>query len=1103
MRPRVVRAIVVAVALVGVVAVLPAVAQTGRAPRRLVFVGPEDNPPFASLDSSGRPQGFDVDLVRALGREAGVEIEVRLVTRAEARRLFQAGGADLQSIATSSSGAAEAMLLTPMWQLRQVAMAADPASAPRSFNGLAGERVAVVAPSASHDELSALPDPLRPHLIPTANHGESLRRVQSGDATFAVGNSLALRATREFAENSFFESELRSIPYYLATQKGRADLQPIFVSAYLRLQQTGELGAIIERTLLSAGNRPWWSGWQAYLVGVPVVALLGFIGMGLWSRALRGQVRARTDALASTLELHRATLESTELGIIATDLSGRITSHNPKVVAMLGLPPDVAASEHLQDWVAFGLSRVASPDAARLNFEQARDSVQPQTALITVDDGRVLERQTNAQTVGGEIIGCVWTFRDVTARVRAEREVAVRAREQATLATLGQRALAGIDFQLLADQAIEAVRDTLGADVIGVFELTNRGFLLRGESGWSSAAADEFRGTSHPSVFLSGALGRETVNVVTRDHHEALVSDPLFTTERLEAAATVVIPGRHQPFGVLVVGTRLPKAFSQDDRHFLHGAANVLGAAFERAAVEHELRKAVASQRATLESTAEGIVAVDDEDRVTSYNQRLIDMWRLPPEVEARRLHSEWSAWALQQMHDPGRAITNFRPANQAQQLDTSVIQLKDGRTFERHAQPQVLDGRIVGRVWSFRDVTDRLKAEDEQRRVDAQMQHVQKLESLGVLAGGIAHDFNNLLVGLLGHAGLALMDAPPGSPVFERLKHIETGAMRAAELTNQMLAYSGKGHFVVQQLDLSLLVQEMAALLGSAVAKNATLVMDLAPELPSVRVDPAQLRQVVMNLITNASDAIGAQPGRIELTTSLVTPTRADLDEFGLTPDLDEGEYVCLQVRDSGCGMDEATRGRVFEPFFTTKFTGRGLGLAAVLGIIRGHQGAIKIASAPGQGTTFRVLLPAAGAPAKAALDPSRRVAAARGHILVVDDEPSVRMIARECLRRAGFTVATANDGDEAIQALRQGEQRIDAVLLDLTMARMSGMETFRQLRALQPDIRVVLMSGYSDSGETDRDAAEGLAGFIQKPFLPAALVEVMANALEPRAAV
>jgi signal transduction histidine kinase/CheY-like chemotaxis protein len=514
--------------------------------------------------------------------------------------------------------------------------------------------------------------------------------------------------------------------------------------------------------------------------------------------------------------------------------------------------------------------------------------------------------------------------------------------------------------------------------------------------------------------------------------------------------------------------------------------------------VEQELRAALAMHKATLEAAAEGIVATDEADRITAVNQRFIDMWRIPPEVSASNDFGKWVDWGASQCQEPAVGAENYRAAARSGTDHAAVISLKDGRVFERHSQPQVVDGRIVGRVWCYRDLSEWVRAEEERRRLEAQMQHAQKLESLGVLAGGIAHDFNNLLVGILGHAGLALMDLPPDSPLHGRMEEIQSAAQSAAELINQMLAYSGKGRFVLRQCDLSEIVAEMTKLLHTAIS-SAEMELRLSSNLPALEGDPAQMRQVIMNLITNAAEAIGNGRGRIVLTTGSMHADPAYLADARIGRDAPAGEFVFVEVADNGCGMDQATVERIFEPFFTTKFAGRGLGLAAVLGIVQRHHGAIKIATAPGQGTTFRVLLPASHASLSVPdAVPARTPVIRRGtRVLVVDDEAPVLRVASEMLSRAGFDVTSAAGGAEAVALAARPEGAFEAVLLDMTMPKMNGAETFKRLRALRPGLPVVLMSGCTGDEAVSRFGLEGLSGFVQKPFLPASLVRAIADAV------
>jgi signal transduction histidine kinase/CheY-like chemotaxis protein len=403
----------------------------------------------------------------------------------------------------------------------------------------------------------------------------------------------------------------------------------------------------------------------------------------------------------------------------------------------------------------------------------------------------------------------------------------------------------------------------------------------------------------------------------------------------------------------------------------------------------------------------------------------------------------------------------------------------------------------VVALIW--RHLAQRQRSERERRYLEAQIQRMQKLESLGVMAGGIAHDFNNLLTPILGHADLALADLPPDSPIAGRLQRLRGAARRLSDLTRQLIAYSGRGAFEMRPLDLSHQVEQMTELLEILISKRADLRLELASGLPATDGDASQLSQVVVNLVANAADALGDEAGTITVRTGIMEADRDYLSGIDTFDDCPVGPYVYLEVVDSGCGIERAARQRIFDPFFTTKFTGRGLGLSVVLGIVRRHRGAIRLDSEPGRGTAFRILLPCSS---RAAEVPAQKVDAAepwrgRGTVLVVDDDPGVRELAEEMLRRLGFAVLSAQEGGEGVEAFRKHAGEIDAVLLDLTMPGISGEETLRRIHSIQPDQPVVLMSGYSEEVAASQRLG-GVAGFLHKPFAQEELGETLRQCLE-----
>jgi two-component system cell cycle sensor histidine kinase/response regulator CckA len=426
------------------------------------------------------------------------------------------------------------------------------------------------------------------------------------------------------------------------------------------------------------------------------------------------------------------------------------------------------------------------------------------------------------------------------------------------------------------------------------------------------------------------------------------------------------------------------------------------------------------------------------------------------------------------------------------------------------------------------------LAAECERQTLDARLSQLKKLESLGVLAGGIAHDFNNLLTSVLGNTDLALAHLPPSSPARAHLKHIEYAAQRAAELTRQMLAYSGRGQFIIRPVCFGEILRGKLPAIRTALPDRVSLECDLADNLPRVDGDGDQLGQLLMHIAGNAIEAVTGSGGTIRVRTDACYCTRADLAGTYLDDQLPEGCYVCVEVADTGCGMSADTQARMFEPFFSTKFTGRGLGLAAALGILRGHRGAVSVTSELGKGTTMRMFFPArdqgqhvAAAGNKAAegkapareqatgesasapghetpspsSPPSPSAASAASRVLVIDDEETVRSVAKTILERVGFAVVTAATGAEGIARFREAGGQFCLVLLDMRLPKVGGQHVHDQLLRVRPDARIVLSSGYLQDEAAESFDQRGIAGYLQKPYRYDELIDCVRSVVGPEA--
>jgi two-component system cell cycle sensor histidine kinase/response regulator CckA len=757
------------------------------------------------------------------------------------------------------------------------------------------------------------------------------------------------------------------------------------------------------------------------------------------------------ELLSASEQRYRALLSSANDGILLHDLEGRILEVNGVLSERLGYSSE--------DLMGMKVTSIRDAGAAALYPEHMDEVRRRGRAVFETTyrrrDGSAVPIEVSSRLIedaGREVVLSI--SRDVTERKKTEEAL----RESETR------------YQTLVNLSPDGITVDIG-----------------GKYAFANPAAARLFGADSPREIV----GQELLKRIHPDDRElvarraAQVSAGAWTTT--EKIRILRLDGT--PVEVEVAGSRIEFDGSPANQVVLHDIT-------ERKQAERELQ--IASH--AIEHAGIGAMRLDKQGRIREVNGYLCQLLGYS--------HEELLQMTLFDVTVDLEASAWPRRWEELKELGPVTLE-KDYRTRSGETIPVEISVSIVqfeGEEYDhvfIRDITDRMRAEEERLQLERQLQQSQKLEGLGVLAGGIAHDFNNILTGVLGNAELALAELSASAPAREYLLEISQASHRAAALCRQMLAYSGRGRFASEPIDLSELIEEMLGLLRSTISKKALLRLNLQKDLPLLEGDPSQLGQVIMNLVLNASESLGDEDGVITIATGTRECSHEYFRESYASQDLPSGLYLTLEVSDTGCGMDAETQKHLFEPFFTTKFTGRGLGLAAVVGIVRGHRGALRVYSEPGKGTTFKMRFPAAKAGTGAPLGEVNASAAdwqGMGTVLLVDDEEAIRALGARMLASLGFEVLTAADGREALSLYAEHRGEIALVLLDLTMPHMDGEEALRELRLIDPEVRVVMSSGYTESDIAPRFAGKGLVGFLQKPFTLAQLEEQLRAALHDR---
>ena len=712
--------------------------------------------------------------------------------------------------------------------------------------------------------------------------------------------------------------------------------------------------------------------------------------------------------------------------------------------------------------------------------------------------GRVVWVRDHASSVMGRDPGEIDALRgvmvDVTARKAAEVELDARARQQAVVAALGLRALTTSSLQEIFDEASSLVAATLGTECVAVLEqCTASGTLhLRAGRGWQEEIVPGFAMTGG-----AGSMAGFTILAGTPIASEDLANETRFGVQppmeqhAITSACCVVIGGASgRGWGVLGAYTRHPRRFNDDDINFLQAMANTIAAAIERRSAEEKLRLSGETLRTLIDASPIGVIVTSMDGIVTLFNPAAEAMFGLhASDLLGKPFPAmlQGDATETSMLRD---AIANDRPigaySTRRHRADGTTIHLSLWLAKLRDAA-----GRPEAVLSLVSDVT-------QQHLLETQFRQSQKMEAVGRLAGGVAHDFNNLLTVIRANADFVHADLAPGDERRRDVEEIRKAADRAAGLTRQLLVFSRRGVVQPKALLLNEVVTGMEQMLGRMIGEDVVLASVLTPQLATVHGDQGQMEQVLLNLVVNARDAM-ANGGAITITTDNVTLG----DEAAEWPmPIPPGDYALLTVSDTGTGMSDEVQAHIFEPFFTTKEPGKGtgLGLSTVYGIVDQMEGSIRVRSETGRGTSFAIYLPAIPGSVPAPPTESAPAEPARSSetILLVEDEPAVRRLARRALEAQGFRILEAGSGHEALELCEKHVTELDMLLTDVVMPRMSGVELASRLTAIDPSLRVLYMSGYTEDALGQRGVLSPETAFLNKPFTPATLIEAVRGVLD-----
>ena len=838
-------------------------------------------------------------------------------------------------------------------------------------------------------------------------------------------------------------------------------------------------------------SEPLW--WLA--ASLMITLLLSFLSFNRnrFGDRLQRQVQLRTAQLHAEQQKLEAVVNHASESILLVDDQGRILLANPAASALFGYAPDEWNHVKVNDLVPDASS------AAHARWLQSEISGERHDIIGKSRDvhGRCKDGSTfPCEVTVNEFVASDQrrfsiVLRDLSAVKQAEAAEKKRTDKRHAIAEILAASLRGRRLEDALQSALKIILDIEGLSLESrgsIFLADDDELRMSVQQNMSPAVCEACRQVAFGHCLCGQAAARH--QMIVKSH---LDEDHVTRTPHMSDHGHICAPihSGDKILGVLNLYTKAGFQETQEDQEFIATVSDAIAHIIEngQAAIRNEQMLSI------IETSPDFVGMADAEGRVLYVNPAGLEMLGLPPHSDVRRsmisdFHSKDELARMQQEIFPAIRSYEGQYTTEVCFLHSNGEEILTRASFSMQTDA---DGKPASYSVIAHDIRD-------ERETQKQMEHTQRLESLGVLAGGIAHDFNNILAAIMGNAALAERKSLTEPEQVRRYMHnIVESSEQAAALCNQMLAYSGKGRFVVEPIDLSKVVEDVTKLLEVSIARNVVMTYKLSDHLPAVQADASQMQQVVMNLVINASDAIAERSGVITISTGLLYADHNYLRQSCIQEDIPEGNYVFMEVSDNGCGMDAATRERIFEPFFTTKFTGRGLGMSAVLGIIRSHHGALMLYSEVGEGATFKVLLPALDVALvqNEEMQPEAGLVKASGAVLIIDDDETIREMASTILQDAGYDTLTAHHGLEGVELYRLHQHEVSVVLMDMTMPKLDGEACFRELRKINKRVKVLLCSGYSELDATSRFRGKGLAGFIQKPYLPDALIAAVQQAM------